>query len=456
MATCPRCAVPLVETGTPLGYVYVCPQCGGQRAAMAILRRAGASPAFLKHLWGAALGADATRRLACPECRRPMAAVPTFLETHRLDLDVCPSCQSVWLDRAEFDAIPKAPRGPAARASAAASHAAPAAPPSAAEEEDWPAEVRRTDAAAPAPEADPSRPPASPAARELPPMARLEAAIRLLETRAGDRPHQAPAPPAARELSPRARQQAAVTQVQARAATDSEAVAGSRSPEHAWHWVPGLLGMPVEAAEPVRRERPWTTWSIAAFLVAVFLVTLPDRVQVIREWGFVPAEWARHGGMTLLVSFFLHAGLFHLISNVYFFVVFGDNVEDHLGPVLFVLLIGVAHVVGLALHGLYEPHAEMPCVGASAGISGILGYYAVVFPRARLAMLWFFLFWIRMPAIVALVAFLVLQVMGSALQASGVGGVSYLAHLGGLVVGIAAGAAARWTKGPEDAAAVEV
>ncbi|MBE3070865.1 MAG: rhomboid family intramembrane serine protease, partial [Planctomycetes bacterium] len=284
--------MPLVESRTPLGYVYVCPQCGGQRAAMAILRRAGASPAFLKHIWAAALSADATRRLACPECRRPMASVPTFLETHRLDLDVCPSCQSVWLDRAEFEAIPKAPRGKAAAPVPRA-----AGVPSAAEEEEWPPEVRRADAAAPAPAADQS--PQAPAA-----------------------------PPAERELSPRARQQAAVMQVQARGATESEAVAGSRMPEHAWHWVPGLLGMPVESAEPVRRERPWTTWSIAAFLVAVFLVTLPGRVQVIQEWGFVPAAWARHGGLTLLVSFFLHAGLFHLLSNVYFFVVFGDNVED--------------------------------------------------------------------------------------------------------------------------------
>ncbi len=377
MASCPRCAKPLVESRTPLGYVYVCPECGGQSAALAVLRRAGATPAFLKHLWAAALGADATRRLACPLCRRPMAAVPTILGKHRLDLDVCPSCQAVWLDRAEFDAIPK------------------------------------------------SLSPASPA----------------------------PAAPPAAELSEAARQTAAIMEVQSHAAAESEEVEADASPQNWWHWVPGLLGMPVEEGAPVRRERPWLTWSVAAFLVLVFVLTSGNREELVRQWGFVPAEWGRHGGLTFLTAFFIHAGLFHLLSNLYFFLVFGDDVEDHLGPLPFLLLLGAAQVVGLLLHAAYEPRADLPCVGASAGISGVLAYYAVVFPRARLAFLWFF-FWVRVPAITALILFAILQLVGSLMQASGLAGVSYLAHLGGLTVGIAIGVASRWTKGPEEGAAV--
>jgi len=379
VASCPRCAKPLVESRTPLGFVYVCPECGGQSAALAVLRRAGATPAFLKHLWAAGLGAEATRRLPCPQCRRPMAAVPTVLGRHRLDLDVCPSCQAVWLDRAEFDAIPK------------------------------------------------SQPPA-PAA---------------------------PAVPAAAELSEAARQTAAIMEVQSHAAAESEEVepAAGASPENWWHWVPAVLGMPIEEEAPLRRERPWLTWSVAAFLVLVFLVTSGARDELVRQWGFVPAEWGRHGGLTFVTSFFIHAGLFHLLSNLYFFLVFGDNVEDHLGPLLFLLLLGAAQVVGLLLHAAYEPRADLPCIGASAGISGVLAYYAVVFPRAKLAFLWFWLVWVRVSAMSALILFSILQLVGSLMQASGAGGVSYLAHLGGLVVGIAIGVAARWTKGPEEGAA---
>jgi membrane associated rhomboid family serine protease/Zn-finger nucleic acid-binding protein len=306
-----------------------------------------------------------------------MAAVPTILGKHRLDLDVCPSCQAVWLDRAEFDAIPKGPS------------------------------------------------PASPA----------------------------PVASAAVDLSEAARQEAAIMEVQSHAAAESEEVAADASPGDWWHWVPGVLGMPVEEAAPVRRERPWLTWSVAAFLVLVFLVTSGSREELVRQWGFVPAEWGRHGGLTFVTSFFIHAGLFHLLSNLYFFLVFGDNVEDHLGPLLFLLLLGAAQVVGLLLHAAYEPRADLPCIGASAGISGVLAYYAVVFPRARLAFLWFFFVWVRVPAITALILFAILQLVGSLMQASGAVGVSYLAHLGGLTVGIAIGVAARWTKGPEEGAA---
>lgn len=181
------------------------------------------------------------------------------------------------------------------------------------------------------------------------------------------------------------------------------------------------------------------TWGGAGLLMVVFLATLPHLEQVVQAWGFVPQLWDRHWGLTLLTSFFLHGGVFHLLSNLYFFVIFGDNVEDHLGPLCFVLLLLGAEVFGSLTHAALDPRGDIPTIGASGGISGILGYYAATFPRVRVGFFWFFPFfrWIHLPAWVMLLLFSLLQLLGAWIQMYGGGGVSYAAHLGGLAVGVA-------------------
>ena len=186
-------------------------------------------------------------------------------------------------------------------------------------------------------------------------------------------------------------------------------------------------------------------------MTAVFLATLPHLKQVVQEWGFIPRLWDRQGGLTLLTSFFLHAGVFHLLSNMYFFLIFGDNVEDHLGPIYFVLLLLGAHLFGSLTHAALDPRGDIPTIGASGGISGILGYYAVAFPKARIGFLWRFFFfvafrWICLPAWVMLILFSLLQLLGAWGQMYGGGGVSYAAHLGGLAVGVVTALGVRWLR----------
>ena len=179
--------------------------------------------------------------------------------------------------------------------------------------------------------------------------------------------------------------------------------------------------------------------------MVVFLLTLGHLREILSEWGFLPADPGRHAGATLFTSFLLHAGWFHLIANTYFFLVFGDNVEDHLGWwYMLVLLVG-SHVAGMLLHGALDFNPTVPVVGASAGICGVLAYYAVTYPWARLGLLmrWYYFRWFQAPAFVFLILYLVLQVLGSVVQASGGGGVSHLGHLGGLATGIAAAVVVR-------------
>lgn len=258
-------------------------------------------------------------------------------------------------------------------------------------------------------------------------------------------PHRPPKTPEQEEksLSPEAREKLALWKLE-QVKTDYQA-ADTGPPEEAWKWLPAILGMPVEINAPVLSHRPWRTWATVVLCIlatAPVLFTSPlAAVGFFERWGFIPAQWYRYGGLTLISSFFLHGGWFHLVGNMYFLVVFGDNVEDRLGGVSFILLLLAGHGVGMLAHASFEPNPHIPCVGASAGISAVLAFYAVTFPRVRLGFFfwlgWVFR-WISMPAIVALVLFSLLQIVGAWLQISGISSVSYLGHLGGLLVGLAA------------------
>ena len=176
-------------------------------------------------------------------------------------------------------------------------------------------------------------------------------------------------------------------------------------------------------------------------MVTVGAFTYSDLDEYVQQWGLIPAQAWRFGGLTFLTSFFLHAGPIHLIGNAYFLIIFGDNVEDYLGRLRYLALLVLASLLGDGLHILLEPRSEMPCIGASGGISGIIVYYALQFPRARLGIIlgcWYFFRWFYFPAYFALVCWLGLQGLIAYFQVSGLSNVSALAHLGGAGVGVGA------------------
>ncbi|MHC5057036.1 MAG: rhomboid family intramembrane serine protease [Planctomycetota bacterium] len=249
-----------------------------------------------------------------------------------------------------------------------------------------------------------------------------------------------PPPPEETEVPAEARRAVAIAEVE-ETQRQYEEGKGRRGPDEAWQWLPALLGFPVECGVPAARTRPWVTWGAAALCVVVFFGALVAGGagalgNMIRTWGFIPAEWDRLAGVTLVAGFFLHAGVWHLVGNMYFLVVFGDNVEDQLGWKRFALLLLFAHLAGKLAHGFLEPRGSLPLVGASAGISGVIAYYAVAFPRARLGVLLFFFFWLRLPAYVWLVLWGLLQLVVARAQLAGASSISALGHLGGAAVGL--------------------
>lgn len=384
MLACPECLVELVYAPTDRGYVWQCEQCGGCVSNLAALReRAG--PQYVERLTRLAREGGASWKRPCPMCSNYLTELDAALEGDALSLDVCTTCQSVWLGReARLRLLPSSSPG--------------------------------------SPSAVPSEPvQATPAAATTTPSV-------------PDRPS---------SLSQEQQERIAAFYAQTAANQFDRAQGEKKSyaPDTTWQKVLGSLGMPVKCDTFLSRT-PITTWILAFFIAAVSLLALlaTDMETTVGNLAFIPALPFRHYGLTLLTSILLHGGLLHLLSNLYFLVFFGDSVEDHIGGFGFILLFLGAAMVGNTVHAALDPHSEVPLIGASGGIAGLLTYYGLTFPRARVAFCFWlglvYRFWIRVPALLFVLFWVAMQVLGARAQIAGFSDVSSLAHLGGAAVGL--------------------
>jgi membrane associated rhomboid family serine protease/Zn-finger nucleic acid-binding protein len=191
--------------------------------------------------------------------------------------------------------------------------------------------------------------------------------------------------------------------------------------------------LPLEVWKPVRR-RPHLVRGLLLLLAACFALELLEEapIKAYRLWMLVPADvLGGEHAWTLLTHGFLHAGWMHLLGNLYFLWVFGDNVEDHLGKRDFAILYVSALVAGGLAHLLTNPQSHAPMLGASGAIAGLMGAYLVLFPRVQLWVMLFALR-VRMRVIWYLGAWLALQIV---MQGIGARGTAWMAHLGGFAVG---------------------
>ncbi len=235
-------------------------------------------------------------------------------------------------------------------------------------------------------------------------------------------------------LSPKAREALALARLET-LKQESQATDVADPPDHWWPFAIAMLGIPIESNDTPLRNRPLVTWTVAVVIAVVSLAAMANLKAAVEDWGLIPAEFGRHFGLTFLTSFFLHGGLFHLIGNLYFLIVFGDNTEDVLGKRRFLLLLATAAMAGAVLHILADPRATMPCVGASGGISGVLAYYCLRFPTASVGVVWWF-HWIRLPVGVMFAVWVVSQIFTAFWISSGLANVAVFAHLGGAAVGV--------------------
>jgi membrane associated rhomboid family serine protease len=142
---------------------------------------------------------------------------------------------------------------------------------------------------------------------------------------------------------------------------------------------------------------------------------------------------------SIFTSQFLHGGLLHVGSNMLFLWIFGNNVEDKFGSFFFIIFYLLCGVVAAFAQILGDPNSQIPMLGASGAIAGVMGAYLFMFPKAQVLTLIWIVFFIRMiwiPAYVIIVYWIVIQVFSQVLGGSQQGGVAYLAHIGGFSSGI--------------------
>ncbi len=196
---------------------------------------------------------------------------------------------------------------------------------------------------------------------------------------------------------------------------------------------------------------PFVTIIFIALNIIVFLLQVmapPDQGRVAYAYGAIPhflltfqTVQPVHPFITVLTSMFMHGGLLHIGTNMLFLWIFGNNVEDKLGYgkfIIFYLLCGYAAAYA---HALTDPGSTIPMIGASGAVSGILGAYLLLFPRARvhtLIFLGFFIQVVRLPAVVVIGLWILIQFINGILSqgAAGHGGVAWFAHIGGFIFGI--------------------
>jgi len=199
------------------------------------------------------------------------------------------------------------------------------------------------------------------------------------------------------------------------------------------------------------RHFPLVTVSIVVVNVVIFLFQVlagPAASSIAELFGIVPArittQWLNPLVLlTLFSSMYLHGGWAHLIGNMWYLWIFGDNVEDRMGRGRFFIFYTLCGLVAGLLQIVAAPRSTIPMIGASGAIAGVLGAYLLLFPRARvstLVPLFFFIRIIWLPAIVVLGSWFVIQLFNGLASLNVVvqtGGVAWWAHIGGFVAGMA-------------------
>ena len=189
-----------------------------------------------------------------------------------------------------------------------------------------------------------------------------------------------------------------------------------------------------------RRTVPLVTYALLALNILFFFVELSGGDAFIEQWAFVPRRFlANPGGdfLTLFTAMFMHAGWVHLFGNMLYLWIFGDNVEDRFGHIKFIIFYLLCGLVATFAQLAFSTGSNVPNLGASGAIAGVLGAYILMFPQGKVKVL-MGRGVVPMPALVVIGLWIVLQFfsgIGSIANTAEAGGVAYMAHIGGFIAG---------------------
>ncbi len=197
-----------------------------------------------------------------------------------------------------------------------------------------------------------------------------------------------------------------------------------------------------------RNSFPLMTLLLIATNTIIFFLThaSPHFKLILYTYGFIPINFRF---VTIFPSMFLHQNLFLLISNMWFLWLFGDNVEDKLGKIAFLLYFLAGGISSMLLHSFFLPNImrNIPSIGASGAVSAIMGTYIILFPHVRIrTFVWllFFITVVRINAFLFLALWFLMQLSSASASSGYATNIAYWAHIGGFVFGVAIGLVARF------------
>lgn len=200
-------------------------------------------------------------------------------------------------------------------------------------------------------------------------------------------------------------------------------------------------------SDSIKSQRfPFVTLLLILINVGIFIymVTSQGETAIINTYALTPSTISFSNPaslLTFITSIFMHGGFLHILINMWFLWVFGDNVESHLGKVKFLLLYLLSGIAGNILQYAFTPASTIPILGASGAISGILASYLVLFPTAKIRtfiILIFFFSITEIPAMLYILYWFILQLFSGIASIPGLqnGGVAFWAHVGGFIAGL--------------------
>jgi len=201
---------------------------------------------------------------------------------------------------------------------------------------------------------------------------------------------------------------------------------------------------------------PYITLGIILLNVFFYFVSISGGMEhfqaIVMNYGLIPVEFLHmqnlavspyvHPALTIFTSMFLHANLAHLVGNMWYLWIFGDNVEDFLGHFNFFLFYIAGGVAAAIIHTIFNPTSTMPVIGASGAVSAVLGAYMLLYPNANVYVFFFFFFIIRiftMPAAILIGFWILFQIINGIVSLGvnqSIGGVAWFAHIGGFFFGV--------------------
>jgi membrane associated rhomboid family serine protease len=212
-------------------------------------------------------------------------------------------------------------------------------------------------------------------------------------------------------------------------------------PSHSQSLAEEVNMFPIGDDDSAERTVPVVTYALIALNVLVFFLELSGGEPFIEHWSVVPRRLTQNPGgdfITIFTSMFMHGGWLHLAGNMLYLWIFGDNVEDRFGHAKFTLFYLICGIAATLAQVAFSAGSNVPNLGASGAIAGVLGAYLILFPRGQVRVL-MGRGVVPMPALVVIGFWIVLQFIngvGSITQSAETGGVAYMAHIGGFVAGL--------------------